>query len=292
VKKAFGALVSLLLTVILCTGSALAAEQVFFYHTDPAGTPLAMTDSTGKVAWKADYKPFGEEQSVTATTYNGRRFVGMEKDEATGFSYFGARYMDARSGRFLAVDPVRAVDPGRGRTDEELLLNLQRLNTYAYGLNNPNRYVDPDGRAAILVPFLLNLFLPSSANAPEYRYSSTVPSQTAIQFAFEAALLETGGRVTGDLIGLVGKEVSPVARSLGAAAARDAKVLQTGGNTLSRSTLKELGLTKEQGKRAIEAMKEDLGLRNDFHQTKIWSNGNVTNSQTGKVLGNLNDYVP
>jgi hypothetical protein len=49
-----------LLTVLLSAQSLFAAEQVFFYHTDPAGTPLAMTDSTGMVVWKADYKPFGE----------------------------------------------------------------------------------------------------------------------------------------------------------------------------------------------------------------------------------------
>lgn len=145
-KKAFGVLVSHLLTVILCVGSALGAEQVFFYHTDPAGTPLAMTDSTGKVVWKADYKPFGEEQSVTATTSNDKRFVGKEKDEETGLSYFGARYQDAKTGRFISPDPVRAVDPHTSRTNEKLLLNPQRLNTYAYALNNPYRYIDPDGR--------------------------------------------------------------------------------------------------------------------------------------------------
>lgn len=37
------------------------------------------------------------------------------------------------------------MDTERGKTNEELLLNPQRLNTYAYGLNNPYRYVDPDG---------------------------------------------------------------------------------------------------------------------------------------------------
>ena len=127
---------------------ALAAEQVFFYHTDPAGTPLAMTNSSGVVVWKADYKPFGEEQSVTATTANDKRFVGKEKDEETGLSYFGARYENAKVGRFISPDPVRAVDPKTSKTNEMMLMNPQRLNTYAYSLNNPYRYVDPDGRTA------------------------------------------------------------------------------------------------------------------------------------------------
>ncbi len=291
-RKAIGIFGAILLTVMLWAGSVIAAEQVFFYHTDPAGTPLAMTDSTGKVVWKADYKPFGEEQSVTATANNDRRFVGKEKDEETGLGYFGARYNDNKTGRFISPDRVGPVDPRTSKTNEELLLNPQRINKYAYSLNNPYRYVDPDGNAPFLVPFLSNLFLPSSANAPEYRYTPTASSQTAAQFAFETALMETGGRVTGDLIGMVSREATPVARSLGAAAARDAKVVQTGGNTLSRNTLKELGFTKEQGKNAIEALKRDNSLPNNFHESKIWNNGNVTHSQTGKVLGNLHDYVP
>lgn len=136
-KKSIGIFGSVLLTGILWAGSVLAAEQVFFYHTDPAGTPLAMTDSTGKVVWKADYKPFGEEQSVTATTTNDKRFIGKEKDEETGLSYFGARYQDAKAGRFISPDPVRAVDPRTSKTNEKLLADPQQLNTYAYALNNP-----------------------------------------------------------------------------------------------------------------------------------------------------------
>ena len=108
-----------------------------------------MTDSTGTVVWKADYKPFGEESAVTGSAVNDKRFVGKEKDEETGLSYFGARYEDARIGRFTAVDPVRAVDPVTGKTNEKWLLEPQRLNAYAYGLNNPYRYVDPDGKAAL-----------------------------------------------------------------------------------------------------------------------------------------------
>lgn len=147
-QKAFGILGALFLTVMLCAGSVIAAEQVFFYHTDPAGTPLAMTDSTGKVVWKSDNKPFGEEYAVTGTITNNKRFIGKEKDEETGLSNIGVRYQDAKTGRFTSPDPVRAVDPTTSQTNEKLLLNPQRLNVYSYALNNPYRYIDPDGRDA------------------------------------------------------------------------------------------------------------------------------------------------
>ena len=94
----------------------VAPDGVFFYHVDPAGTPLAMTDSTGAVTWRAEYKPFGEEQEITGPSENDKRFVGKEKDEESGLHYFGARYMESRIGRFTSPDPVRAVDPLTGKS--------------------------------------------------------------------------------------------------------------------------------------------------------------------------------
>jgi len=53
-------------------------------------------------------------------------------------SYFGARYYSAPVGRFTTVDPSMTI--------QENVLDPQRWNRYAYGRNNPLRYVDPDGR--------------------------------------------------------------------------------------------------------------------------------------------------
>jgi len=71
--------------------------------------------------------------------------VGKEKDKETGLYYFRARYFDSRIGRFISIDPVGPVDEKTGKVNEKMLLNPQRLNRYAYGLNNPYRYVDRDG---------------------------------------------------------------------------------------------------------------------------------------------------
>ena len=195
-------LIVLLLISLLTVGAAHSAEQVIFYHTDPVGTPLAMTDASGNVVWQADYRPFGEEQSVTGSSANDRRFVGKEKDEETGLSYFGARYEDAKTGRFASVDPVGAVDDKSGKVNEKLLLEPQRLNVYAYGLNNPYRFVDEDGKWAqyVIAPIIYVLLAPSSTNAPN-RNTPIVQSQSASEFASGIILAETGGFVVTRILG-------------------------------------------------------------------------------------------
>ena len=52
------------------TSIVFAGQKVYFYHTDAAGTPMSMTDASGNVVWQADYKPFGEEQSITESIEN------------------------------------------------------------------------------------------------------------------------------------------------------------------------------------------------------------------------------
>lgn len=64
-------------------------------------------------------------------------FTGKERDSETGLDFFGARYYGSGLGRFTSVDPIWIT--------KERLLDPQRLNLYAYGRNNPLRFVDPDG---------------------------------------------------------------------------------------------------------------------------------------------------
>ncbi len=60
-------------------------------------------------------------------------FTGKEKDEETGYGYFGARYMDHElMTMWLSVDPMADKYPS--------------ISPYAYCAWNPVKLVDPDGR--------------------------------------------------------------------------------------------------------------------------------------------------
>jgi RHS repeat-associated protein len=94
--------------------------------------------------------PFGEDLGagqfgrMTAQGYepsgtpsNPReKFATYERDDETGLDFAQARYYQNRLGRFTSVDPENA-----GAEAED----PQTWNAYAYALNNPLRYSDPDG---------------------------------------------------------------------------------------------------------------------------------------------------
>ena len=44
---------------LACVAPASAADRIYYYHNDHLGTPVAMTDESGQVVWRADYEPFG-----------------------------------------------------------------------------------------------------------------------------------------------------------------------------------------------------------------------------------------
>src|SRR5437867_5230935 len=69
-----------------------------------------------------------------------QKFTGKERDGETGLDNFGARYFSGPEGRFTSPDPLMASATAR---------DPQTWNRYAYGLNNPLRFIDPTGMDAI-----------------------------------------------------------------------------------------------------------------------------------------------
>jgi RHS repeat-associated protein len=127
------------LGVLLAPGPLIAAEKITYYHFDATGSPVAATDEQGSVIWRERYEPYGDRiDKPPAAQANTRWHTGHVQDPDTGLVYAGARYYDPTLGRFLSIDPV-------GPNPE----SLHSINRYAYGNNNPYKYVDPDGRCAM-----------------------------------------------------------------------------------------------------------------------------------------------
>jgi RHS repeat-associated protein len=118
-----------LLIFLLCALAPKSgmAGDIYFYHNDNFGTPMAMTDINGEVVWRADELPFGEEyETIENPIPNNRRFLGKELDKESGLICMGVRFLDPKTGRFTQPDPVGLVDPATGKVNQEMLVNPQR----------------------------------------------------------------------------------------------------------------------------------------------------------------------
>jgi len=80
-----------------------------------------------------------------------------ELDAETGLYYYGARYLDPRTSRWLSGDPAMGeyvplapINDDARKHNSNLpglggVFNYVNLHVYHYGGNNPIKYVDPDG---------------------------------------------------------------------------------------------------------------------------------------------------
>ncbi len=155
--------IALLLVALVSAAAPAAAQIMEYYHLDAIGNVRAVTDQAGSVIERHDYLPFGEECTTGPCASNPgitggqpKHFTSKERDTETGFDYFGARYYGSKIGRFTTTDPAYTIS--------ENLVDPQRWNRYAYGRNNPLRYVDPDGRADVETPALAKAMFPVGAN--------------------------------------------------------------------------------------------------------------------------------
>jgi RHS repeat-associated protein len=91
-------------------------------------------EENSEIVSAQDYYPYGEilrSYTLGSGANNKYYFTEKERDTETNYDYFGARYYDSELGRWLQVDPLADKYPG--------------WSPYNYALNNPLRYIDPNG---------------------------------------------------------------------------------------------------------------------------------------------------
>ena len=117
-----------------------AQNKVTFYHYNPMGDALFLTDSSGAVTDAYAYTPYGlrlahQGSSDQPFTFQGQ--YGVRWDPAVQAYQMGARYYDPASARFLSRDPMWSIED-----------DVYSMNPYQYANQNPLKYIDPTGLGA------------------------------------------------------------------------------------------------------------------------------------------------
>ena len=139
---------------------------------------LGSTRHVDNSAMQRDYYPYGEVYDAAGNDDVPYQFTGKEFDTGVGLHYFGARYYDARIGRWLVSDPAR-----------------QYFSPYVYVGNRPLSFIDPNGEFAWLAAFFF-------AGAAMYTAQSKGYGPGSWQFWAAGALGFVGGGILGSAIGI------------------------------------------------------------------------------------------
>ena len=112
-------------------------EDIFFYHSDHLGSTSYITDAKANITQFDAYLPYGEllVDEHSSSEDMPYKFNGKELDEETGLYYYGARYMDPKISMWLGVDPLMEKYPN--------------LTGYCYTMDNPIKFIDPDGNKIV-----------------------------------------------------------------------------------------------------------------------------------------------
>jgi RHS repeat-associated protein len=128
------------LAVFTCAGLPRPPPIYSWVHTDPLGTPLAVTSAPeyplSAVVWRAKYDPFGKatvdadpDADMNQFELNVR-FPGQYEDVETGWYSNFYRTYDPNTGRYLEPDPIGQAGG---------------LNLFAYAENDPVNMADAFG---------------------------------------------------------------------------------------------------------------------------------------------------
>jgi len=111
-----------------------ASSTTWWLHRDHLVSVRALTDATGAVVERSNYRPYGERLVTLGTVPESKGFIGERTDDETGLAYLHARYYDPQLGIFIQPDTLDPTVEGVG------------VNRYAYSFDDPINKSDPNGR--------------------------------------------------------------------------------------------------------------------------------------------------
>lgn len=106
----------------------------YYYLKDHLGSIRAVANSSNNIISAQDYDMWGFfMEGRSFDSYKSKfKFTGKERDNESNLDYFGARYYESRIARWESVDP--------------LFEKHYDFTPYNYVLNNPLKFIDPDGK--------------------------------------------------------------------------------------------------------------------------------------------------
>jgi RHS repeat-associated protein len=116
--------------------SLLSGGTSQYYHFDALGSTVNLSNAGGTQQAGYFLDPWGHVKEKEGESVNRQIFTGQEHDEKTGLIYFGARYYDPDTARFMTEDSYLG-DKGTPPS----------LNRYLYAYSNPTVYIDLEGYA-------------------------------------------------------------------------------------------------------------------------------------------------
>lgn len=104
--------------------------EIKYNLEDHLGSSLVQLEANGALVNKEEYYPFGET-SFGSYAQKRYKFCGKERDNESGLYYYGARYYNAWTCRFVSVDPLKD--------------KYTYYTPYQYAGNKPINFIDLDG---------------------------------------------------------------------------------------------------------------------------------------------------
>ena len=156
ISRSSGEIEEELYTISESSKVRVSYSDKIYYQYNGHGDVTQVTNSGGNILASYKYDAFGQIIEKSGTADNPYRYAGYQYDEEQQKYYLNARYYDARIARFISEDTywntsnmIYGDNPDENPVPNTEAM-MQALNLYAYGNNNPIRYIDPTGQRIIV----------------------------------------------------------------------------------------------------------------------------------------------